>query len=179
MEIHILRLGHRLPRDERISTHVALVARAFGAGAVIYSGQHDSGLEDSVRSICEKWGGKTGNGSFSVSYQKNALSVIRDYKNNGFAVVHLTMYGLPVQSVAAELQKRKKLLIVVGSEHVPGEVYRLADYNVAVTNQPHSEVAALALVLDRIFQGKELEREDFGGRLSILPSENSKKFREV
>ncbi|MEM4707281.1 MAG: hypothetical protein QXL47_01590, partial [Candidatus Anstonellales archaeon] len=54
----VFRLGHRLPRDERISTHVALVARAFGADGMYYSGQEDKGLEESIRKICEKWGGK-------------------------------------------------------------------------------------------------------------------------
>ncbi len=37
MRIGILRLFHHLPRDERISTHAALVARAFGATPIVYS----------------------------------------------------------------------------------------------------------------------------------------------
>ena len=48
MHISVLRLDHRLPRDERITTHVALVARAFGASEMIYTGQYDSGLEKSI-----------------------------------------------------------------------------------------------------------------------------------
>ena len=32
--ISILRLGHRISRDKRITTHVALVARAFGANNI-------------------------------------------------------------------------------------------------------------------------------------------------
>jgi len=31
MEIEVLRIGQRLVRDDRVTTHVALVARAFGA----------------------------------------------------------------------------------------------------------------------------------------------------
>ena len=36
--IVVLRLGHRIGRDARISTHCGLVARALGANKIIYSG---------------------------------------------------------------------------------------------------------------------------------------------
>lgn len=181
MEISVLRLGHRLPRDERISTHVALVARAFGASSVAYTGQHDSGLEDSVRRICESWGGKTVSGSgFSVSYEKSPAAFIRKAKAGGWCVVHLTMYGMPVAAKLGGILKRGKALVVVGSEQVPRDVYELADFNVSVTGQPHSEVAALAILLDRLCGGRELLGPeaggfDFGGKLSILPSERGKR----
>ncbi|MBN1169791.1 tRNA (cytidine(56)-2'-O)-methyltransferase [Candidatus Micrarchaeota archaeon] len=161
MEIHILRLSHRLPRDERISTHVALVARAFGADGMTYTGQHDSGLEDSIKRICNNWGGK-----FSVSYEKSFKKVITSYKKKGFEIIHLTMYGIPVQ----KMKKPEKALIIVGSEQVPSEVYRLADQNLSVTGQPHSEVAALAIALERL-NGMDHE---FKGKLQVLPSKSGK-----
>lgn len=182
MEIEVLRLSHRLPRDERISTHVALVARAFGASSIAYTGQHDSGLEDSVKRICERWGGKTSmtdpENAFSISYEKSAIPFIKQKKREGFAVVHLTMYGLPVQDAVGGMRGREKLLLVVGSEAVPGAVYQLADFNVAVTSQPHSEVAALAITLDRIMEGKALEKSDFGGKVEIVPSARGKNVRQ-
>jgi tRNA (cytidine56-2'-O)-methyltransferase len=67
----------------------------------------------------------------------------------------------------------KDLLVAVGAEKVPAEMYQLADWNVAVGNQPHSEVAALAVFLDRLFQGEELGRE-FEGGLKIVPSSRGK-----
>ncbi len=173
MEIHILRLGHRLPRDERISTHVALVARAFGAASMVYTGQHDSGLEESVKRICDKWGG-----DFAVSYEKGYKAVIRRYRSDGFTLVHSTMYGIPLQEAVPELRTREKILIIVGSEHVPGEVYGLADFNISVTSQPHSEVAALAMILDRLMEGKELGKRDFGGKVKIIPSERGKNITD-
>jgi tRNA (cytidine56-2'-O)-methyltransferase len=182
MQIQVLRLGHRLPRDERISTHVALVARAFGACSVAYTGQHDSGLEDSVKRICEAWGGKTVSGSrFSVSYEKSPTSFIRKAKSDGFVVLHLTMYGLPLPQVVETAKKVQKLLVVVGSEQVPREIYALADFNVSVTGQPHSEVAALAITLDRLVGGRELLPAgaggfDFCGKIRIEPSERGKKI---
>jgi tRNA (cytidine56-2'-O)-methyltransferase len=178
MLIEVLRLSHRLPRDERISTHVALVARAFGASAVIYTGQHDAGFESSVSGICGNWGGKTVSGSqFSVSYSKSAASLIRAKKREGFLVVHLTMYGLPLQEALPALKQCQKMLIIVGSEQVPGEIYALADHNIGITSQPHSEVAALAIALDRLMEGRELGGFDFGGRISIIPSAKGKRTK--
>ncbi len=168
-EIVILRLGHRLPRDERMSTHVALVARAFGARRMVYSGQHDSGLESSVARLVANWGG-----DFSVSYDKNFRKVIKEHKANGFSVCHLTMYGMPLTQKLDAIRKAERVLVVVGSEAVPGEVYQLADFNISVTGQPHSEVAALAITLDRITDGKELMPQDFGGKVRITPNERGK-----
>ncbi len=174
--IEVLRLGHRLPRDERISTHVALVARAFGASAVAYTGQHDSGLEESVKRICERWGGDAGSGAmFSISYEKSAVALIKRKKREGFSVAHLTMYGLPITASLPLMRSREKILLVVGSEQVPREIYELADFNISVTGQPHSEVAALAITLDRLMEGKELETRDFHGKIRIVPSERGKR----
>lgn len=171
MEINVLRLGHRLPRDERITTHVALVTRAFGADGITYAGQKDSSFEDSVKRTAENWGG-----SFSVNYSKSPVSIIKQYKKKGFKIIHLTMYGLPLPEVESKI-KSKKILVIVGAERVPMEVYNLADYNVAVTNQPHSEVAALALTLDRLQKGKQLGRsfdKKFRGKVRIKPNKRGK-----
>ncbi len=165
MEIHVLRLSHRLPRDERISTHVALVARAFGASKMIYTGQKDQGLEDSLKRICTNWGG-----NFEVSFEKSHSRVISRYKEDGFDIIHLTMYGTAVD----EIKKPKKALIIVGSEHVPSDVYKMADQNISVSNQPHSEVAALAVALDRLVDWQKLK---FHGKKEIIPSADSKNLR--
>ncbi len=177
MEIHVLRLGHRLPRDERITTHVALVSRAFGADAITYSGQHDGSLEKTVSSIAKNWGG-----NFSIAYSKNFLGVIKGYKKKGFTLIHLTMYGIPLPEAERRLKANGNVLVVVGAERVPKEVYELADYNIAVTNQPHSEVAALAILLDRLQKGKPLERsfdKIFRGKIKIKPNERGKSVEKT
>ncbi|EQD75493.1 protein containing DUF127, partial [mine drainage metagenome] len=51
-----------------------------------------------------------------------------------------------------------------------------ADYNVSVTNQPHSEVAALAIFLDRYNQGSELSAT-VEGRMEVVPRERGKEIR--
>lgn len=164
----VLRIGHRRIRDQRITTHVALVARAFGAGGVVVSGEDDSEMIEGVKKVCGHWGGK-----FDVRQEKKWVDVLESAKKEGACIVHLTMYGERVQDKIAEIRKRKKIAVVVGSQKVPMEAYHLADYNISVTGQPHSEIAALAIFLDRYFEGKELDGE-FDGERRILPSKLGK-----
>lgn len=169
MKVMVLRLGHRAGRDKRISTHCGLVARAFGADGIIYSGEKDSGLMDSVRKVSGQWGG-----SFRVSYEKNWRRVVKEWKGH---VIHLTMYGLPVQKALGKMGK-KDTLIVVGGEKVPYELYQMSDWNVSVTNQPHSEIAALSIFLDRFHGGKELGIRYPEAKKSVVPQEKGKKLIE-
>jgi len=90
-------------------------------------------------------------------------------------VVHLTMYGMPVDETIGNVQ-RDDILVVVGSEKVPRGVFDLANYNISIGNQPHSEVSALAIFLDRFFGGGGLKK-DFRGKLTIQPSDRSKIIR--
>ncbi|MDD2655154.1 MAG: tRNA (cytidine(56)-2'-O)-methyltransferase [Candidatus ainarchaeum sp.] len=177
MQIGVLRLGHRLPRDERMTTHVCLTSRAFGAEGAIYSGQKDGSLERSVKRIADNWGGE-----FSIEYEPKPIARIERMKKDGWAVVHLTMYGMPLPEKMPGIAEKKKVLVVVGAEKVPAEVYRLADFNIAIGNQPHSEIAALAITLDRMQGGKELERgfqSNFGGAaISLEPAEKGKNIRK-
>jgi len=57
-------------------------------------------------------------------------------------------------------------------------VYDHADWNVAVTSQPHSEVAALAVFLDRLFEGAELDREWADADREIVPQATGKRVEE-
>ncbi len=168
MKVWVLRLGHRRGRDPRLTTHVALTARALGCDGIILSGEKDDSIIDSVQKIVEKWGG-----SFEVKYEKYWRRVIKNWNGK---IVHLTMYGLPIQDKIDEIRKFKEdLLIIVGSEKVPGEVYQLADLNISVTNQPHSEVASLALFLDKLFKGEELKKKFENSKIKIIPQEKGKK----
>lgn len=165
MKVVVLRLGHRYLRDKRISTHVALVARAFGADGIVMPAR-DENVEESLGDVVERWGG---NFFIACGGWKKFVKSWRGI------IVHLTMYGIPIDEVIEEIRGAKKdILLAAGSEKVPGELFELADYNVAIGNQPHSEVAALAIFLDRLFEGRELNKE-FKGKLKITPSKNSKK----
>jgi len=167
--IIILRLSHRPFRDQRISTHCGLVSRAFGADRMIYSGEKDDSLENSINKVAKNFGGK-----FKIEYTESPRKTIQIYKKKKFLIVHLTMYGLPVQKEIRKIKKSKNILIVIGGGKVPPEFYQLADYNISVASQPHSEVAALAILLDKYFSGKELEK-NFKGKLKVIPQEKGKK----
>ena len=56
MSIAVLRLGHRLVRDDRTTTHVALVSRAFGCKKIFMTDVDESILE-TIRRVCDDWGG--------------------------------------------------------------------------------------------------------------------------
>lgn len=172
MSIIVLRIGHRSYRDKRISTHAGLTARAFGADKIIYSGEHDESLLKSINDVSARFGD-----DFKAVYEKNWIKIVNNYKKQGFKIAHLTMYGLQVQKIIPKMNA-KDLLIIIGGEKVPSEIYELADYNVAVTNQPHSEVAALAVFLDHFFKGEELSKTFKNARIKIKPSIKGKEFYE-
>ncbi|MDG6219877.1 MAG: tRNA (cytidine(56)-2'-O)-methyltransferase [Candidatus Thermoplasmatota archaeon] len=168
-DLVVLRIGHRPERDKRVTTHVALVSRAMGADSIIISTK-DQSVEDTVNDVADRFGGP-----FEISTGVKWRRVLEEWDG---IVVHLTMYGLPVDQVMKDFPRDKPVLVVVGAEKVPREVYDRADYNISVGNQPHSEIAALAIFLDRFFQGKALEKE-FNGKLRIEPMERGKKVVET
>ncbi len=172
MKVWILRLGHRRGRDPRLTTHVALTARALGCDRIVLSGEKDESIIHSVKKIVEKWGGL-----FEVRYEKDWKKIIKNWNGK---IVHLTMYGLPIQEKINEIKGCKEnLLVIVGSEKVPGEVYRLVDWNISITNQPHSEVAALAIFLDKFFKTREFKRKFHNKRVKVIPQKRGKKVLKI
>jgi len=171
----VLRLGHRPQRDIRVTTHVGLTARAFGADGMLIAGLVDKGVEGSIRRVIENWGG-----AFEIASGVNWVNVVNDWKKKGGEIIHLTMYGVHLNLVADQIRNSSKdKLIIVGAEKVPGKTFHLADYNVAISNQPHSEVAALAIFLDRLFQGKWEEINFRNAIFKVIPSESGKKVFRV
>lgn len=167
MHITILRLGHRKERDKRITTHCALVARALGASEIIFSGEYDPTLEQSVKGVVKNWGGV-----FKSKYEKDFLKEILKAKKKKTLIVHLTFYGLEFSKVITKIKKIKptNVMIIIGAEKVPTEVYELSDINMSIGNQPHSEVAALALILYELGGKNNLYAEQKGWKIKIFPS---------
>lgn len=170
-DIVILRLGHRPERDARVTTHVGLTARALGASGMFLTSD-DRSVAESIERVDRSWGG-----GFWVKIGAGYRSEIRKWKEAGGIVVHLTMYGMNLPDRIDQIRNEfatKGILVVVGAEKVPGDVYQLADFNVAVGNQPHSEIAALALFLDWLQRGREFEKTFKDGELRIEPCERGK-----
>jgi tRNA (cytidine56-2'-O)-methyltransferase len=174
-EVAVLRLGHRPGRDERMTTHVGLTARALGADRLLLAGDGASRAE-TVEDITDRFGGP-----FVTETVESWGPTVGDWDG---AVVHLTMYGQPVQEHVGAVRERHRddrdpLLVVVGAEKVPFDVYEAADWNVGVTNQPHSEVASLAVFLDRLFEGRELDREWADADQVVVPQATGKRVEDA
>ncbi|MFC5136121.1 MULTISPECIES: tRNA (cytidine(56)-2'-O)-methyltransferase [Haloferacaceae] len=180
-EVVVLRYGHRPGRDDRMTTHVGLTARAFGADRVILPDNAGQSAE-TVRGVTDRFGGP-----FGVELREDQKAIVRNWEG---VVVHLTMYGERIQDVEGEIRAAvraddgravgdrggdaRDLLVVVGGEKVPWALYERADFNVGVTNQPHSEVAGLAVFLDRLFEGEELDREWVDADRRVVPEATGK-----
>jgi tRNA (cytidine56-2'-O)-methyltransferase len=174
MRIEVLRVGHRPLRDKRVTTHVALTARALGASRIRVA-EPDASLPRGMRGVVARFGG-----TFEVEAGVGWRVPIKEWKAAGGKVVHLTMYGARLSDALPKvLAAGADILVVVGAEKVPAELYDLADWNVSIGSQPHSEVAALAILLDRL-RGGAWEDEPFAGaRLRIIPSGRGKRVEDV
>ncbi len=166
--IQILRLNHRIHRDERLTTHVALTARAFLSSKLYYSGQKDSSFETSIKKVNKQFGSK-----FNIEYTKNPLKLIQNKKKSKFTIIHLTAYGLQLPKIIKKI-KNKNILIIVGGAKVEPEYYKLSDFNISITSQPISEVSALAVFLHEFLKGKELTSTFKNAKTKIIPSEFKK-----
>jgi len=176
-KIVVLRWGHRPQRDVRLTTHVALTARALCASGFILSDVKDSSIEQTVRKISKHWGG-----TFQFEMGTPWKKVVCDWKANGGIIVHLTAYGENIQTsdVLNRIKNlNKDVLVLVGSQKVPGEFYSrdVSDFNVSIGNQPHSECSALAIFLDRFFEGKELSKDFEKAKIKIIPRERGKEIK--
>jgi tRNA (cytidine56-2'-O)-methyltransferase len=140
----------------------------------VWVSERDRELEKGVASAVDRFGGP-----FEV---RTGVAWRQALANFDGVKVHLTMYGEPIDRVVAAVRRRalgRDLMVVVGGPKVPGEVYGLADFNVAVSNQPHSEVAALAIALDRFTSGAWARKKFEGARVAVRPSARGKEVVTV
>ena len=172
MEIEVLRIGQRVVRDDRVTTHVALVARAFGASK-IFMNEVDPEISDTIQKINSTWGG-----DFEIEFFEDWKKVLNS-KLGKSKIIHLTMYGEDINKIHTQIKSQEKILVVVGAEKVPRAIYEKADYNVSIGSQPHSEVSALAILLDRIQNGQQFDKKFNGSKRIIIPSKNGKNVQEV
>ena len=178
-EVVVLRWGHR-HRDERLTTHVALTARALGASGMILTDVKDEKIKKTIDEVVKNWGGPF---FFQMGFSWKA--VLESWKGNGGLVVHLTAYGenIKTSDIIQRIQAiGKDVLVIVGSRKVPGDFFSsaISDFNVAIGNQPHSECSSLAVFLDRFFEGESLSEDVIcNGKKKIVPQTRGKRVVEV
>jgi tRNA (cytidine56-2'-O)-methyltransferase len=178
-KVVVLRWGHR-HRDQRLTTHVALTARALGASGFVMSDIRDSKVAETVGKVMANWGG-----NFSFEMDKPWKRAVKEWKAKDGVTVHLTAYGENIQT--SDVMRRiratgKDVMVIVGSQKVPAGFFseQISDFNVAVGNQPHSECASLAVFLDRFFEGKTLSEDSVDNpKRKIVPQARGKKVVEA
>ena len=143
-KISVLRLGHRLVRDDRVSTHVGLVARAFGASEIFYV-ETEQKVKNSIDDVTKRFGGE-----LNVKIIKNWRQIIKNWKKNGGIVIQLTMYGLNISTIISKIRKlNKDILLIIGSRKVPGEIYYLSDYNIVIVEVYPITLFLLKIMIER------------------------------
>jgi tRNA (cytidine56-2'-O)-methyltransferase len=178
-KVVVLRWGHR-HRDQRLTSHVALTARALGASGFIMADTVDGKVKGTIEKVMERWGG-----NFSFEMGLPWKRVVKEWKAKNGVTVHLTVYGENIQTsdVMQRIRETKKdVMVIVGSQKVPAGFFSesISDFNVAVGNQPHSECSSLAVFLDRFFEGKELSEDSVdNAKMKIVPQVRGKKVVEV
>jgi tRNA (cytidine56-2'-O)-methyltransferase len=174
-KIVVLRIGHRVYRDSRVTTHVALTARALGASGTIITDQEDKTVELTVRDVVKRFGGH-----FQIESGTKWRRAVQEWKDKKGILVHLTVYGLSLPECIQRIRESgRDIMVVVGSEKMPAEMFKLADWNVSVTNQPMSEVAALAVFLDWYKDHKHFDTLYPEASVRIIPSRSGKRIERV
>jgi tRNA (cytidine56-2'-O)-methyltransferase len=174
-KVVVLRWGHR-DRDKRLTSHVALTARALGASGFVLVDIEDKTVKETVEKVTATWGG-----NFQFEMGKPWKQAVKEWRVKNGVTVHLTAYGENIQT--SDVMERikmtgKDVLVIVGSQKVPAGFFseEVSDFNVAVGNQPHSECSSLAVFLDRFFEGKELLKDFIhNARIKIVPQARGKK----
>lgn len=133
-----------------------------------------SEVDDSIIHTLEKVANNWGQSDFRIELYEDWKEVVKRWKRDGGKVIHLTMYGINVDDIIKTIRVETKLLVVIGARKVPRELYDIADMNIAVGNQPHSEIAALAIFLDRVFNGNELRKQFNRASYRIIPATRGK-----
>lgn len=137
--------------------------------------REDKVVESTIRDLTGRFGGP-----FEIQSGTPWRISVKEWKDAGGRIVHLTAYGLPLPKIIDEIKESNNdLLIVVGSEKMPGEMFKLADWNVSITSQPMSEVAALGIFLDWYRSHLEFDRQFSGARVKIIPSRDGKEIAQI
>ncbi len=176
---NVLRLGYRKGRFSICTTHLALVSRALGGTRFLLAGDEDNDLFENVASVNERFGG-----AMSCEHIKGSMGWLKRFVEEDAGdgepgvAIHLTMYGQPYREVIPQIRRDRPVVLIVGGAKVPGDVFKHSQYNVAVGNQPHSEVAALALFMEAWFGDGGTERHFPDARLVIEPSARGKSVHD-
>jgi tRNA (cytidine56-2'-O)-methyltransferase len=133
----------------------------------MYLSKPDSRVVTTINEVVAKFGG-----NFEIEPLSNPRKFAKNWEGR---IVHLTMFGLPLEDFEDRLRKEQSpILFIVGAEKVPPWTFEYADYNISIGNQPHSEVSALAISLSRL--NENYGTQEFDGPLQVIPSRDHRKM---
>ena len=150
------------------SLDLCLVARAFGASSITFAPgpkANASGLVRYSSALNRKWGGR-----FSITFAKDWKRFISEKKN--YVKIYLTRYGIPIKKVEYTLKTYKNILIIVSMSESVKSLYKACDFNVSITNQPHTSASAIAVFLHNFYNGRELAIRFENAAYKVVPSEH-------
>ena len=78
MIIEVVRIGQRVVRDDRVTTHVALVSRSFGAEK-IYMTEVNPEIKETLDKINKTWGG-----NFEIEFIEKWKAIVKKKKEENF-----------------------------------------------------------------------------------------------
>ena len=108
------------------------------------------------------------------------LDVVTDEGTYTYGVSSvLTMYGESWRESLNSIERGRPMVIVVGGTKVSGEVFRLANHNISIGNQPHSEVAALGVFLESFIGPLDESKHFQGGEIQVVPSLDRKQVMSL
>ena len=76
MNIAVLRIGHRLVRDDRTTTHVALVSRSFGCN-ILYMTDVNDDIKSTIDDVNNRWGYASNFKIEIVKGWRNVISLVK------------------------------------------------------------------------------------------------------
>ncbi len=153
---------------------ICLTARALGASSVVLtSSSHEmnSKLKRFCSFITNKWGG-----SFSAQFTSNWKNYMHSKTN--YKTVYLTRYGIPIQKQQYSIRSYKNILLIISTDKEMPELNKLSDFNISITAQPHSSIAAMAIFLNTYYAGRELSLNFSKAQYKVVPSPHDSILKE-
>lgn len=167
--IHVLVIGKGSYEN---NLYLALTARALGASAITITGRKDRKILKHISSTNRKWGGR-----FSVSFTNDYRKILKG--SNRYKKVYLTRYGLPLNKFSYVLRTYKNILLIVTLRENPGTIHNLSDFNISISDQPHSASASVAIFLHDFFGGRELAMHFENAKYKVVPKERGVDIEKV
>ena len=113
------------------------------------------------------------NGVFVINKKKQVIGILMDSDIRKYLLAKTSIKNTKVEDIITE---GRDILFIVGAEKVPAWVFELSDYNIAIGNQPHSEVAALAIAMNKLCPNSY--NTEFDGKLSVIPSATHREMKD-